>query len=361
MPWLPGEPIDVAWVATPPSKGSGGHTTMFRIVGALERSGHRCHVYIDDPNGWDIAQHRSTVAACWPWVEADVRDLSSGLRDAHVLFATSWETAYPVLASPAAGARCYFVQDIEPRFYPAGSEALLAQATYSFGFHGITAGRWLAGHLRKEFGMPADHFDFGCDLDLYRLDTRSGERAGVCYFSRPSTPRRAHQLAILALEQLAQRHPEVEIHIYGEEPGPLRFDATFHGLLSPPELGALYNRCVAGLVISATNVSLVPHEMLAAGCIPVVNDADHNRVVLDNDHVAYSPPTPFELSETISRLIALSPDRRAARAEEAASSVESTRWEDSGRQVERALIDLLRRSSVGDGSELPTPALAGGG
>src|SRR6185295_13510110 len=103
--------------------------------------------------------------------------------------------------------------------------------------------------------------------------------------------------------ELTRRHPEVEIHIYGEDPGPLAFDATIHGLLSPDELGALYNRCVAGLVISATNVSLVPHEMLAAGCIPVVNDAEHNRIVLDNDFVTYSPPTPFELAESISALL----------------------------------------------------------
>jgi glycosyltransferase involved in cell wall biosynthesis len=334
---------------------------MFRIIGALERSGHRCRVYVDEPNGWDIAQHRRTVAACWPWVEATVDDLASGVRDAHVLFATSWETAYSALASEAAGARCYFVQDLEPSFYPAGTEALLAEATYRFGFHGITAGRWLSEHLRAEYGMAADHFDFGCDLDLYRLDPGTDRgREGVCYFSRPSTPRRAHRLAILALEELARRHTETEIHIYGEEPGRLNFAATFHGLLSPADLGALYKRCVAGLVISATNVSLVPHEMLAAGCIPVVNDAEHNRVVLDNDHVAYSPPTPFELAQTISQLLASNSDRRAARAEEAAASVETVRWEDSGHQVEEALVRLLV-SGAKNGAGPVTPALAGGG
>ena len=54
-------------------------------------------------------------------------------------------------------------------------------------------------------------------------------------------------------------------------------------------------------MLSATNVSLVPHEMLAAGCIPVVNDAEHNRMVLDNAHVAYAPATPFELAASAVR------------------------------------------------------------
>ena len=34
-------------------------------------------------------------------VRAEVRDLAGGIEDAHVVFATSWETAYPVLATPA--------------------------------------------------------------------------------------------------------------------------------------------------------------------------------------------------------------------------------------------------------------------
>jgi glycosyltransferase involved in cell wall biosynthesis len=353
--------MDIVWISTPPSKGSGGHTTMFRVVGALEERGHRCRIYVDDPHGWDIAQHQRTVATCWPWVKAEVRDLGDGVEDAHVLFATSWETAYPALVSPAAGSRCYFVQDFEPSFYPAGSEALLAEATYRFGFHGITAGRWLAQHLKERYGMAADHFDFGCDLERYRIERSPQRRNGVCYFSRPSTPRRAHQLAVLALEELARRDPGVEIHIYGEDPGPLAFDATIHGLLSPDELGALYNRCVAGFVISATNVSLVPHEMLAAGCIPVVNDAEHNRIVLDNDFVAYSPPTPFDLAETLFGLLAVDHDGVAARAEEAAHSVESVSWEKSGGQVEQALLRLLDEANPsGNGSGLGAPALAGG-
>src|SRR5689334_10120771 len=36
----PGQPLTVGWVCTPPSAGSGGHTTMFRMVAALEAHGH---------------------------------------------------------------------------------------------------------------------------------------------------------------------------------------------------------------------------------------------------------------------------------------------------------------------------------
>lgn len=336
----PGEPLTVAWVCGPAGEGSGGHTTMFRMVGALERAGHTCVVYIYDRHGWDIEQHRRTIREWWPWVRAEVRDLAAGIDDAHAVFATSWETAYPVLASPALGARCYFVQDFEPSFYPAGSAALLAEETYRFGFHGVTAGRWLAQRLRRDYDMPADHFDFGCDLEHYALPEAS-ERSGVCYFCRPSTPRRAHELAVLALELFAARHPEAEIHVYGEPPGALPFAVTDHGLLTPAELGALYGRCAAGLVLSATNVSLVPHEMLAAGCTPVVNDAEHNRVVLDNDRVEYAPATPFGLAEALSRLVSRAPAEQDAAAAAAAASVDSISWEESGRRVEEIVRGVV--------------------
>jgi O-antigen biosynthesis protein len=339
LPVRAGEPLTVAWMCAPPGPGSGGHTTMFRLIAGLESAGHRCVLYLRDKHGWALHQHVERIRAWWPWVNAEIRDAAGGIEDAHAIFATAWETAYPVLASPARGTRFYLVQDFEPSFYPAGSEALLAEATYRFGFHGVTAGRWLALRLRRDYDMAADHFDFGRDLQ-YALDPAldpSG-RTGVCLYSRPDTPRRAFQLAVLALDLFAERHPEVDIHLFGSSPGTrLPFTATDHGLCTPEQLNALYNRCVAGLVLSATNVSLVPHEMLAAGCVPVVNDAEHNRIVLDNDHIAYAPATPFELADALCALVERPISVRAAAATAASASVEGDSWDEAGAVVERVV------------------------
>ncbi|HEV7804361.1 MAG TPA: hypothetical protein VGO80_00965 [Solirubrobacteraceae bacterium] len=346
LPALPGEPLTIAWVMVPPGEGSGGHTTMFRMIAALERAGHTCVVYLHDRHGWALDQHVERIRRLWPWVGAEIRSAAAGIEDSHGVFATAWQTAYPVLASPAKGRRFYFVQDFEPSFYPAGSLALLAEATYGFGFHGVTAGRWLAELLPREYGMPADHFDFGCDLERYVLD-EAVERTGVCYYCRPTTPRRAYELAVVTLDLFSQRHPLVPIHFFGEPSGKLPFAATDHGLLSPGGLNDLYNRCVAGLTLSATNVSLVPHEMLAAGCVPVVNDADHNRVVLANDHVAYAPATPFDLASALSRIVEQPPQARQERARAAAASVSSTTWEHAGTMVD-AIVRRVVLEAVGD-------------
>ncbi len=340
LPLRPGEPLKVAWNCVPPGEGAGGFTTMFRIASSLERAGHECTVYLHDRHGWSLEQHRRTFRTWWPSLQAEIRDAAEGIDDAHAIFATSWETAYPVLASPARGVRFYFVQDLEPLFYAAGSEALLADATYRFGFHGVTPGRWLAQRLEQDYGMAADHFDFGCDLDHYRLQD-SGERTGVCLYSRPSTPRRAFELAVAALDLFAERHPEVDIHLYGESVRRLPFAAQDHGLLTPDELNALYNRCIAGLALSATNISLVPLEMLAAGCIPVVNDGEQNRVVLDNPEVAYAPATPFDLANALSAVVEQAPAERSAAVMRAAASVQSSSWLGAGETVERVIREVV--------------------
>lgn len=339
LPWRPGEPLHVAWVCSPPAPGSGGHTTMFRLVAALERNGHRCEIYLRDRHGWSIEQHRATIRAHWPEVRADVHDLADGIADAHAVVATAWETAYAVLADPARGRRCYLVQDLEPRFYPAGAHALLAEATYGFGLHGLTAGPWLAERLRLDHGMAADHFDFGCDVEVYRGEPDPA-RDGVVYYCRPGTPRRAHELAVLALQRFTLLRPDVPVHCYGATVCGLPFPAVQHGRLSPEQLGALYRRCTAGLVLSATNVSLVPLEMLAAGCVPVVNDADHHRAVLRNRQVVYAPPTPRDLAEALVALVDAPPGVRRRRAADAAASVSSRGWEPAGEQVEAALLRL---------------------
>jgi len=350
----PGAPLTVAWVCAPPGPGSGGHTTMFRLVAALERAGHRCVIYLHDRHGWELERHTATIRSHWPAVRAEVADLAGGIEDCDAVVATGWETAYAVLGSTARGVRTYLVQDFEPLFSAAGSEYLLAEATYGFGFHGITAGRWLAERLSRDYGMTAEAFDLACDLDAYRLPAASttvasatgafaapeqAPRNAVAYYCRPHTPRRAHELAMLGLERFARLRPETPIHTYGSVLQSLPFPATQHGVLSPVELGALYRRCVAGLSLSATNVSLVPLEMLAAGCVPVVNDAVQNRLVLDNDHVRYVSPLPWDIAHALAGLVDQGRAEVAATAAAAARSVDGRTWD----RVEDEVVTIFER------------------
>src|SRR5690606_14557938 len=201
----------------------------------------------------------------------------------------------------------------EPYFYPVGALSALAENTYRMGFHAITAGRWLAEKLRTDFSMQADHFEFGCDTSRYARDPDS-HRSGVTFYARPEAARRGFELGMLALEIFSARQPDIELHLYGERLGSLPFSCIQHGHVTPEQLNEIYNTCYAGLSLSLTNVSLVPHEMLASGCIPVVNDAVHNRMVLKNDFVRYAPLDPHELASALEAVVTASDFESLSRA-----------------------------------------------
>ena len=297
-------PLRIGWVCTPPAQGSGGHTTMFRMIEALEQRGHSCLLYLYDRFQGDFARHEAIVRRGWPNVKAEIRDARTGLGGADVLVATSWESAH-VIASVAdtTSRRMYFVQDFEPYFYPRGAHFELALDTYRFGFRIISLGAMVARCLRDEVGVDSDVVHFGCDTDVYRLLPDTRERNGVVCYVRPTNQRRGYWMARMALAEFARRHPTTPISLYGARVTDLPFEAQVFPHLDPDELNALYNRCAVGLSLSFTNISLVPEELLRAGVVPVVNDWDPSHEVLTNPHVVWAPSTPSGLADALSRVV----------------------------------------------------------
>ncbi|WP_454857705.1 rhamnosyltransferase WsaF family glycosyltransferase [Rhizobium binxianense] len=336
VPRIRSAPIAVNWVIGAAGPGSGGHTTAYRIVKYLQNKGYLNRVYFYDPYRGD-QKYYETIAREYYGLTCEIGNAREGMANAHAVVATGWPSAYAVYNARCSGKRFYFVQDYEPSFYPVGTNSVLAENTYRMGFHGITAGRWLAEKLSRDFGMETDYFPFGCDTAQYRRDP-SVQRSGVAFYARMGTPRRAVELGLLALELFARRQPHIQLHLFGERIGSLPFKFVNHGCVTPAQLNEIYNHCFAGLSLSLTNVSLVPHEMLACGCIPIVNDADHNRVVLDNPHIRYAAPTPHSLAAAMENVVNMRDFELASQS--AAESVLSTSWEDAGAAVD----DALRRA-----------------
>jgi len=68
--------------------------------------------------------------------------------------------------------------------------------------------------------------------------------------------------------------------------------------------------------------------MLAAGCIPVVNDTIQVKTDLDNSFVQYAPPYPQALAAALEAVLSV-PDFDSLSIA-ATASVSSTTWEDAG-------------------------------
>lgn len=340
--------ISTAWIMHPPGESSGGHQNIFRFIKYLEEAGHTATVYLYHSHNHAIdAQYLQKLikqSASYPKVKARfvAYDPKVGVSPEHdAIIATGWETAYPAYLDASLARRFYFVQDFEPAFYPVGSEHVFAENTYRFGFHGITAGPWLAQKLHDEFGMDTDYFEFGADVRNYS-HVNTERRTDVFFYARPVTTRRGFEIGVMALDHIAQARPDLTLHLAGWDVSDYDLPFTYvnHSAMKVTELNDLYNQCAAALVLSLTNMSLLPLELLAAGVIPVVNDAPNNTMVSDNPFIEYCEPTPKALAERV--LEVLDRDDQAEIARLASASTASASWDTSGAQFVQVLERELR-------------------
>ncbi|MBM7504142.1 glycosyltransferase family 1 protein [Agromyces aurantiacus] len=340
-------PVEIAWIMSPPGDASGGHQNLFRFIRFAELAGHRCTVYLyrshDAPVSIPDIRAMLKSRSAYTDVDADIVMYGpEGVRPGtQAIFATGWETAYPAYLDPSPARRFYFVQDFEPSFYPLGTESLLAENTYRFGFHGITAGGWLSRKLHDEYGMATDHFDFAVDKTHYSV-SNTGPRNEVFFYARPVTARRAFEFGVLALREFNRLKPDVPINLAGWDVSSWEIPFEYRNLatLDITELNEVYNRCGAGLVMSLSNMSLLPLELMSAGVAPVVNDGPNNRLVSDNPYIEYVPASPGAMARRMAEVLDR-PDA-AERALAMSASVADVNWEDSGAQFVAAFERAMR-------------------
>ncbi|GAB2456267.1 glycosyltransferase family 1 protein [Xylanimonas ulmi] len=327
----------VAWVVQPPSAGSGGHTTLFRMAAAAARAGCDVTVLLYDLHGGDMDRHAAVIRRHWPWLPAQIKPVPEEISGFDAVVASNWASAHVIATRAVEGRRLYFIQDYEPFFYPRGSEYAFAEDSYRFGFRNLALGRMVHEVLRDELGVDSDLVPFGLDAQTYRLEPTGRPRDGVVWYARRGSDRRGYRHAVRALELFNARHPDVPIHVYGDVISGLPFPVVNHGSVRPSDLNTLYNGVVAGLTLSFTNVSLVPEEMLAAGVIPVVNEDRYARIVLDNPHVVWAQATPGALANALSEVVTAA--HRADRAIAAAGSVTGRSWHEAEGAVARILTE----------------------
>lgn len=334
------ETLNIAWVSPPVGKGGGGHTTISRFVKYLQSKDHNITFFIYNNNTikQSAIEAKNIFEKCYD-LEVEVKDLDnfSG-SDYDVIFATSWETAYGVFNLKTNAHKFYFVQDFEPIFYGVGSRYKLAEATYKFGFYGITAGKWLTKKV-SEYGMDADYFDFGADIEIYKPNKDMSKKKKVCFYARAHTERRGFELGIMALQIFKEKHPEYEIEFFGQDMSgyDIPFKFTDRGILNKEELAELYQESVACLVLSLTNVSLLPLELLAAGCTPVMNDGENNTMVLgENKDIVYTEAYPLSLAEGLSRVVERKDINENSK--KMSNNVKDLSWVKSYEKVEKIIL-----------------------
>jgi glycosyltransferase involved in cell wall biosynthesis/2-polyprenyl-3-methyl-5-hydroxy-6-metoxy-1,4-benzoquinol methylase len=351
-------PLVLNWVFTEPIPGSGGHIDTIRMINLLAGLGHQNNIYVTPDqrlrNKSDL-EIRDYIRRHFADPQGNVFKWADGLlSESDAVILTFWSTPYRLGDTRSARQVFYFVQDWEPFFYPMSANYLGAERTYTMGFPCITLGRWLARHLRERYHADTNYFDLAVDHTIYYPRPMSQpDRPRVCFYARPSTPRRLFKIGTAALSQVSQHRPDVEFVLYGASDADLaQYDLPFaytnRGILNEHQLAELFSSSTVGIVFSPTNCSLVSPEMMACRCAVVDLNRETVEGVLEHEvNALLAEPTPEAIAEAILRLL----DDKSLRlrlVEAAYQQAQNLSWEKSARQVEAILYGKL--------SALPRPA-----
>jgi glycosyltransferase involved in cell wall biosynthesis len=352
-------PLSINWLVPDFSEASGGMLNVLRTIYNLELWGHTNRIYVVGKTTMDGP--RATAAARQHYfpVKSQVEIFAGKVADSDALVATHWSTAYAARALANTVGKFYFVQDVEPMFYPAGGLRELVKQTYRFGFHGITLGPWIAEVLRSEFGMSCAPFGFSFDREIYSPNGNRyfpEKKNRVLFYARPRTERRGFELGVLALSLVAKRMPDTEFVLVGFPPQSIHlpFRAVLPGILSPSELASLYRCSSLALVLSHTNLSMLPLELMACDCAVVSNTGPNVEWLLTDQNTQLAEPNPEALANGIIELLG-NGQLRAQKVAAGRVLAESTDWISEIRTIESTFYRGLdvplpsspRRDAVG--------------
>lgn len=331
----------IHWVIPEPGIGSGGHLNIFRFVSALQKKGMKNRVYVRKPVQFFSNEDLSAfIHKNYPIVDPEVEFYYScdGMPFCHAIVATGWDSAYFVRNFNNTISKFYFVQDFEPSFYAVGSEYKFAENTYRFGFRGLTAGDWLKGKLEKEYGMTCRSFHFSYDKELYHPIQKRDDHKRVFFYARPVTPRRAWELGLLALMELHKKIPELEVVFAGWDISNyyIPFAHLNAGSVPLNELADLYAQCDVCFVMSLTNLSLLPLEVMASNGVIAIQNDENNAWMVNNSNAVIIDCDPVNIAETLADYLN-HPEKLIPLREKGLAYAQQTDWDKETEKVYQAI------------------------
>ena len=296
----------VNWIIPDIVKGSGGHTTILRFVSMLEKMGLHNRVYLFASSRFETDEEfrkflTENFALDIPNSGIEAFCNTEKVQYANVTIATGWQTAYFVRRFNNTDKKYYFVQDFEPAFYPLGSKYIFAENTYKFGFEGITAGDWLKDKLNKEYGMKTQSFSFSYDKEVYAPKEKRDNKKRIFFYARPTTDRRAFELGLLALNEIHKKDSDIEIVFAGFDVSNyiIPFKHINAGLLTGSELADYYSQSDICIIMSLSNLSLLPLEIMACNSVVATGKGENNEWLVNNENAILFKNEPNDIAEKV--------------------------------------------------------------
>ncbi len=325
--------------------GAGGHVTISRCICHLTKHGYKNRIYFYNTVGGDT---REPVKRLYDSYYSDIAggaEIYSAHFDeiysAEAAVATAWQTAYFVKGLTNARKKFYFVQDFEPWFFPHGSEYAFAENTYRFGFIGITASPWLKERLEADYGMKCHAFGFSYDKDIYFPRPRKEpDQKQILVYTRPSTARRAFELAMLSCWLVSRQMPDIRfVFIGAKDLGKLYelpFDYVDAGIATQEQLAEAYSQSDICMALSCSNVSLLPLEIMGCRSVVLSNDDEQVHWLQNGENSIMVPLDPNSIAEAILEYLGSSEKLEKLR-ENGYAYASRTSWEEEFDKVAAAM------------------------
>lgn len=286
----------------------GGHYTLFRFANHFAKYNTRNIIYIyNNERHSSPKQLQDELNNAVPDCKLEVIVNPELLPECTGAIATTWQSAYHVRAFPFAEHKFYFMQDYESQFYAYGTASMQANATYTFGFTGITGGGWLK-YCYESHGGSAQNYLFAADKKIFYPENPEGyvrdKVTRLFFYGRPSTERRCFDLGMAALKKIAEKYPHVEIVIAGLDlKARPPFPAVLKGNMTLKDTGDLYRTCDIGIAFSGTNLSYLPVELMSTGVPVISNNGPQVEWHCKHGENAYlCDPTPQAVLEAFTEL-----------------------------------------------------------
>ena len=327
------------WIIPEIGVGSGGHMNIFRFISFLEKMGIHNRIYLYGSSAFDSDKSFSEFLKKYygsvlnnDAIEAYCS--TQNIKYSAATIATGWQTAYFVKRFNNTEKKFYFVQDFEPAFFPMGSMYIFAENTYKFGFDGITAGDWLKKRLHDEYGMKTRSFSFSYDKDVYKPVEKRDDVKRLFFYARPVTPRRSFEIGLLALNEVYKRINDIEVVFAGWDVGnyEIPFKNLNAGSVDISELSDLYAQCDICLVMSTSNLSLLPLEIMASNSVVATSYGFNNEWLVNEDIAIMFNNDVHEISNKIIYYLEHRDELKTIR-ENGLKFAQNTNWENEAKKV----------------------------
>lgn len=310
----------------------GGITSVLRLGTGLSRKGYHVSYAViasDNINNLDNAAKKNLKDYC-----GQITAYESG-QTYDVVIATAMETVS--FAKKLNGYKMYFVQDYEPLFFSYGDLYTLAKNSYEQGFHMVSLGKWNAAMVKRECEIcsPIEVVDFPYEPSEYTRVERNFEiykekkEFNMVVYIKVNSRRMPYilQHVLSELKEKLMRRDGINLTIryFGEDKWFECTGGTNLGRLTKSELNGLYHDADFGAVVSLTNISLVPYEMIATG-LPVLEyeKGSFNTFFDEESAILFG----FDSEELYNKMINLikNPQNLKRMTEHAQTYLTSTSW-----------------------------------